>query len=183
MKKKQLFHIFMIFILFFSCDKINKKSSVKKIVAEWTGKEVKFPAGMECFKMDSLVPCPDINGDNYKILLYIDSAGCTGCRLQLGKWKNLIESADTLFSKKPEFILVFQTKHNGEKEIKQLMRQNGFGYPVFLDVGNSTFTINNFPKEQEYRCFLLDGENKVVMVGNPVLNRGIWELYKKQIAE
>jgi hypothetical protein len=72
---------------------------------------------MECFKTDSSVPCPDINGDSYKILLYIDSAGCTSCRLQLAKWRILIESADTLFSKKPEFILVFQAKHDGGKEI------------------------------------------------------------------
>jgi hypothetical protein len=122
----------------------------------------------------------------YKLFIfypYIDSAGCTSCRLQLGKWRNLIESADTLFSKKPEFILVFQTKHNGEIEIKQLMRQNGFGYAVFLVADYKTVLLNSFPKEQEYRCFLLDGGNKVVMVGNPVLNRGIWELYKKQIAE
>ncbi|MDR3266230.1 MAG: hypothetical protein LBT24_01490, partial [Tannerella sp.] len=85
------------------------------------------------------------------------------------------------FSKKPDFIFVIQPKHGGDKEIKQLLKQNGFIYPVFIDIDNKIFALNNFPKEQEYQCFLLDKDNKVVMVGNPVLNPAIWKLYKKII--
>jgi hypothetical protein len=43
--------------------------------------------------------------------------------------------------------------------------------------------LNNFPQEREYQCFLLDKQNRVVMVGNPVYNHAIWELYKKIINE
>jgi hypothetical protein len=50
-----------------------------------------------------------------------------------------------------------------------------------MDMENTIMKLNNFPKEQDFRCFLLDKDNKVVMVGNPVLNPGIWELYKKII--
>jgi hypothetical protein len=157
-------------------------TNVKKIVTEWTGKDVKFSDGIECLKTDSLIPCPDISKQNYKILLYIDSIGCMSCRFRLGEWKKIIAGADTLFSKKPDFIFVFQPKHVGDKEIKQLLKQNGFIYPVFIDIDNQTFALNNFPKEQEYQCFLLDKDNKVVMVGNPVLNPAIWKLYKQVIS-
>jgi hypothetical protein len=54
---------------------------------------------------------------------------------------------------------------------------------VFVDKKNEMMQLNNFPKKPEYQCFLLDKDNKVVMIGNPVLNPGIWELYKKIIRE
>jgi hypothetical protein len=183
MKLKYLLITPIILIIFItvSCKRNKNLTVAKKIVTEWIGKEIKFPQNTECLKTDSLVPCPDISKENYKILLYIDSLGCTSCRFRLGEWKNIIEGTDILFSKKPDFIFVFQPKHSGDKEIKQLLKGNGFVYPIFLDVDNKTYALNNFPKEQEYQCFLLDKDNKVVMVGNPVLNPAIWKLYKKII--
>jgi hypothetical protein len=36
--------------------------------------------------------------------------------------------------------------------------------------------------QMEYQCFLLDSNNKGLMIGNPTLNPKIWELYKQTIA-
>lgn len=178
---KLCYIVIFLVILLSSCNKTTKKSIAKKMLIEWTGKEIKFFNKTGCLKIDSAVPCSEINKENYKILLYVDSMGCASCHLPLREWKKIIQESDTLFSKKLQFIFLFQLKHDGEKEIKQLLKTNGFFYPIFLDIDNKTFNLNNFPKEQEYQCFLLDKNNKVVMVGNPVLNRGIWDLYKKVI--
>ncbi|MDR2145537.1 MAG: hypothetical protein LBE91_03635 [Tannerella sp.] len=116
-------------------------------------------------------------------MLYTDSLGCTGCRTKLEVWKKLIQEADTIFEHKPDFLFFFQPKYRGLKELKILLRNYHFDYPVFVDTENEIMRLNNFPKEPEYQCFLLDKDNKVVMIGNPVLNPGIWELYKKIIRE
>jgi hypothetical protein len=42
--------------------------------------------------------------------------------------------------------------------------------------------LNRFPDESTYQCFLLDKNNKVLMIGNPSLNPKIWELYKQQVS-
>lgn len=34
-----------------------------------------------------------------------------------------------------------------------------------------------------YHTFLLDRQNRVVLVGNPIGNERLWELYKKEIRE
>jgi hypothetical protein len=167
-----------LFILL-SCHQSKRKA--EKIVAEWFGKEVKFSNEIKCLITDSLILCPDIRKENYKILLYVDSIGCMSCRLRLGEWKKIIERADTLFPEKPEFILIFQPKYGKDKEIKQQLKQNGFIYPVFIDVDDKTFILNNFPKEDKFQCFLLDRDNRVVLTGNPVFNPAIWELYKQII--
>ena len=41
---------------------------------------------------------------------------------------------------------------------------------------NETDKINHFPSNPERQCFLLDKDNRVVMVSNPSLNSGIWTL-------
>jgi hypothetical protein len=62
-----------------------------------------------------------------------------------------------------------------------LFEQFHFNYPVFIDMNNTINRLNHFPQQQSYQCFLLDSNNKVLMIGNPTLNPKIWELYKKII--
>jgi hypothetical protein len=63
-----------------------------------------------------------------------------------------------------------------------VFKQANFTYPLFLDMNNSINRLNHFPQQQSYQCFLLDKDNKVLMIGNPVLNPKIWDLYKEQIS-
>jgi hypothetical protein len=124
----------------------------------------------------------DLYNDNYKILLYVDSLGCTSCRLKLlSTWKKIIEESDTVFGRKPEFVFFFQSKKAGEKDLQDNLKLHGFRHPVPFDKGNEIGQLNNFPSDPEYQCFLLDSDNKVLIVGNPSLNLGIWTLFKKVI--
>ena len=71
----------LIAICLSSCKKNKQKEDAVKIVKEWTGKEIKFPKGIPCTSMGKDTTCVDLYSDNYKILLYVDSLGCTSCRL------------------------------------------------------------------------------------------------------
>ena len=54
---------------------------------------------------------------------------------------------------------------------------------ILLDT-KGEFLQNNptIPKSQKYHTFMVDENNKVVLVGNPMGNEKMWELYKKEIA-
>jgi hypothetical protein len=93
----------------------------------------------------------------------------------------LIEETDSLFQGKVGFLLYFQPKN--VREMSYLFLQEQFDCPVFMDINNSSNRLNHFPEAKEYQCFLLDNKNKVLMIGNPVLNMKIQELYKSQIAD
>ena len=175
-----LFFLFVTFS-FYSC-RDKRREEVTKILKEWTGKEIRFPENLSCYVLgkDTLQEfCNENFHKEYKILMYVDSAGCSECRLKLFEWKQLIEEADSLFQGKVGFLLFFQPKN--AEEMKDLFLINRFDYPVFMDMGGAINNLNNFPQSTQYQCFLLDSENKVLMVGNPVLNQKIWELYKSQI--
>jgi hypothetical protein len=65
------------------------------------------------------------------------------------------------------------------KDLQHILKQHGSRYPVFIDKGNEIEKMNNFPPESEYQCFMLNRDNKVLMVGTPSYNQGIWTLFKK----
>lgn len=100
------------------------------------------------------------------------------CRME-----KLMNDSDSIFSKEPEYMFLFQPKKKDEKEIQFIIKQYGFRHPVFIDRENKINKLNNFPSKTEHQCFLLDKDNKVLIVGNPSLNPGIWTLYKKVITE
>ena len=181
-KSLKLFLLIVVFSIC-SCKEKKRRQSIQQVVTEWAGKEIVFPTGIPCQSLGNDTECIGFANKNYKILLYVDSMGCTSCRLQLINWKQLIAEADSLFLGEVDFLFFFQPKRQNEKELQFLFRQNRFNHPVFIDTNNEINRINKFPSQTGYQCFLLDKDNKVLLVGNPSNNAGIWQLFKKYIAE
>ena len=148
------------------------------------GKEILFPENVSCYiagKEELLEVCSQNFKKEFKILLYVDSAGCSECRLKLFEWKQLMEETDSLFQGKVGFLFFFQPKN--VHEVVYLSAHASFDHPVFVDINGTINGLNRFPQIMEYQCFLLDKNNNVLSIGNPVLNFKIWELYKMQIAD
>ena len=181
LKQLQLFFGIIVFSLC-SCKDNKNREEAAKIIKEWTGKEIRFPENVPCY-ISGKDTLPELCSENFrkefKILLYVDSAGCSGCRLKLFEWKQLIEEADSLFKGQVGFLLFFQPKN--VKEMEYLFLRDSFNYPVFMDTKGEINSLNRFPQAVQYQCFLLDENNKVLMIGNPVFNSQIWSLYKKHI--
>jgi hypothetical protein len=174
--------IFTLFHLFFSCKDNRNKEHATKVITEWTGKEIRFPGNVPCYVLGKdTIPelCRDGFEKAFKILLYVDSTGCSDCRLKLSSWQQLIAEADRLFPGKLSFLFFLQLKNR--KEMDYLFLRDKFDYPVHLDSENKINSLNHFPDKPEYQCFLLNKDNKVLLLGNPVLNPKIWELYKQAI--
>jgi hypothetical protein len=181
MKIKKILPLFLILIIF-AC-KDQKKIEALQIVREWAGKEILIPDNIQCVIMGKdTTPdaCRTLMSAEYKVLLYVDSTGCSSCRLKLFLWKSLISEADSLFQGNLSFLLFFQPK--SRKDFNFLFWKEQFSYPVFLDMNNSIDRLNHFSQNPEYQCFLLDKNNKVQMIGNPSLYPHIWKLYKQVIS-
>lgn len=168
----------VVFYISVSCQRMQNLSNAEKIVDEWVGKEIIFPSDIRCTYMGRDTICSDVTTP-YKILVYTDSAGCTSCKLQLYKWNSLIEDSNILMSDQVSFLFYFQPKN--EKELQFLLRKNDFEHTVFIDNSNELSVINKLPNDTKYQCFLLDKDDKVVLVGNPAINLKIWNLYKQAI--
>ena len=56
---------------------------------------------------------------------------------------------------------------------------NLFDEPVCIDEKDSLNLLNRFPQRMDFQTFLLNEDNQVVAVGNPVYNSKVRDLYLK----
>ena len=70
---------------FSSCKDNSRQKKIVKIVSEWTGKGILFPENTPCYvsgKETLTEICNEYFQKEFKVLFYVDSAGCSDCRLK-----------------------------------------------------------------------------------------------------
>ena len=175
--KKQLY-ILLLLSLLTAC-KENNKEKFALLVQEWQGKEIVFPQNMAFTRFVTEPVDYRIPDAEYKVLVYVDSVGCTSCKLQLPKWQKLIAHVDSATNGNIPFIFVFQSKD--DRELRYILKCDNFDRPVCIDRNNRFNSSNRFPQDITFQTFLLDKDNKVKVIGNPVHNLAVRDLYLKQI--
>ena len=175
--KKQLY-ILLLLSLLTACQE-NNKEKFALLVQEWQGKEIVFPQNMAFTRFVTEPVDYRIPDAEYKVLVYVDSVGCTSCKLQLLKWKELIAHVDSATNGNVPFIFVFQSKD--DRELRYILKRDNFDRPVCIDRNNRLDELNQFPQDITFQTFLLDKDNKVKVIGNPVHNLAVRDLYLKQI--
>ena len=173
--------ILVLLPIFFSCKNEHKEKEkhISQLVNEWQGKQILFPENAIFTRYLTDTTDYQIPQSDYKILVYVDSIGYTSCKLQLPKWKELIEYTDSMTQREVPFLFFFHPKDN--KEIRYLLKRESFNLPVCIDREDLLNKLNKFPADMTFQTFLLDKNNKVAVLGNPVHNTAIKDLYLKQI--
>ena len=164
--------------LLVSCSE-SREEAVYRLVKEWTGKEIKFPERSVFTVQGKDTVDFTYQEADYKVLVYVDSIGCTSCKLQLDRWKKVMKEMTEEAGQDIPFLFFFHPKDM--KELRYLTRRDSFTYPVCFDEVDELNALNRFPSDMTFQTFLLDKENKVVAIGNPILNPKVKELYLKLI--
>lgn len=163
-----------------SCKK-ESKSMEKRLMEKWNNREIIFPSKIQFSTLkqkDYYAPMPQ---SNYKIIVYVDSIGCLSCKLRMEEWIDFINSVDSAVGNKVPIIFIFHPED--KQEIKNMLRVYQLTFPVYIDMKDELNSKNNFPTDILYQTFLLDHENRVVLLGNPVYNTRLKHLYLKTILE
>jgi hypothetical protein len=178
MQTKSLIVSMLALVTLFGCKETNKER-LAHLVTEWQGKEIVFPDNPVFTRYVVDTVDYQIPETAYKVLVYVDSVGCTNCKLQLHKWKELIAYTDSATGGTVPFLFFFHAKDY--REINHLLKKDDFDLPVCLDKEDKLNKLNKFPSDITFQTFLLDKDNKVVVIGNPVHNLAVRDLYIKQI--
>lgn len=160
-------------ILLISC-KSSTKDDITAMVAEWHGRSLEMPINFKTVIMGRDTIC-NFKHKSYAIVSFVDSSNCTSCRLRLSSWKDFIYNLDSLNEDSiPVYFILHPIDIN---ELATILKRYDFSYPVCIDKDNSFKQLNNISDNEMFHTFLLDKDNKVVAVGNPVYNSKIKELY------
>ena len=93
MKKSviQIILMFLASITLWSC--ASETNAYARLVSEWQGREIVFPEVMTDFLTGDTI---DLSDADFTILTYVDSTGCTGCKMKLPIWKEFFSSLDLI---------------------------------------------------------------------------------------
>ena len=152
------------------------EQNVKATIAQYVGKEIFLPDTFEVIVDDSkLTIASPIS--MYKLLTIMDSEGCIACKLQLREWSELISQLQTGMKSADDIDLIYVIEGDVTKEILDVIRDHNFHRPIVIDRNMSIAKMNHLPREVEFRTFLLDNNNRILAVGNPIMFKDIKALY------
>lgn len=174
MKTSYLIKILVLLCAVYSC-KESPREHYAKLLQEWIGKELQFPDNPKF----TILGQDTVNFPleaNYKILTYVDSMGCISCKLQLSRWKAYMEEKDVASVR---FLFFFSPEK--KRDILGTLKANAFTHPVCINEMNELNRLNHFPTEFGGQTFLLDRNNRILAIGNPIHNPKVKELYLKII--
>lgn len=174
LEKILIFYLVLVFLQTLSSCKNSHQDRIIAVLQEWEQKEIKFPSH-SVFTIQARDTVEYFICDQYKVVTYIDSLECLSCKLHLPEWKEFIQMVDSLYPAHVQFLFFFSSKKRSQ--IRRVLLENRFEHPICIDEKDSINIINNFPKNMNLHTFLLDRNNKVIVIGDPISNLKIKELY------
>ena len=126
-----------------------------------------------------------LNGLDSKLIVYFETKSCSTCEVPyINKYQEII-NYNKWTKGKFGIVFIFAPKSESYEEVKRAIERNKTqGAIVLLDRNGGFIKQNpNIPKNRRYHIFMVDKDNKVVLVGNPLGNEKMWNLYKKEIAK
>ena len=175
MMKTYSYTLALLMLILLPSGKQTQSEKLEKLLREWTGKEIVFPNNPSFTIYGEQEADFKIPTDGYKVVHYLDSIGCISCKLNLEKWKEYIAYMDSATNGTVPCVFFFHAKE--KREVKISLKEDNFDYPVCMDTANEFYQLNRFPMYPILQTFLLDKDNRIVAMGDPVTNPKIKELY------
>lgn len=143
-------------------------------------KPIVFPDNMIAKVCDGeILPDTTLLSRPSKMVTYIGKDGCTDCKLRslLPLYMFMLESR-----KYKNFGMVIILNTSDQKATERLLTELRFRHTVFYDVDGSFERLNpHIPAKNDFHTFLLNENNRVVLIGNPTHNEDLNNLYQAEI--
>lgn len=168
--------ILILFVLIYcSCS-----NSVTDLYSYWINKSITIPDDF-VWTISATDTVPFDYNRKFKIVNYIDSLGCLSCKSQFPLWSEFVKTINNLSDSDISVMLFLNPRNYANARVA--IKKADYRFPVCIDLADSLNKLNHFPSDERFHCFLLDENNKVILIGNPVQNSKIRELYIKTICE
>ena len=176
---RAILYVLCFFLSIVSCSQSEQKELVITLLQEWQGKRIVIPDSMYTIQGNRYFV--DTALYRYRILNYVDSVGCLSCNLKLQEWNMLSKEFQDKNCQVIPLFVFYPGNVAKIREIRTLAKNNKTDFPIIIDTLNVINRLNKFPEDTRFHTYLLDKDNKVLAIGNPVLNPAVKELYLKII--
>jgi hypothetical protein len=173
MKNKIATIIILCSVSFFTS--YNAKSQNYAKIENWYGKKIILPS-VKLMRSDNKKHTNPLS-KKIKIVTVINGS-CAACIDELKKWKTYMQTVDTT---QVGFVYLIHS----EDDLFTFKELNSdyikLSYPYFYDIKKNIIKANKLNDNKTYHTFLLNSDNKVIIVGNPNKDKKIFDQYKTEI--
>ena len=166
--------LFLVITMFTFCKE--KENNTKNYI----GDTINLPKISKILYKDSLYQKNIFYKDSakLKITTYL-KADCHTCIMDLLKWEKYFQ----YFTSKKELKIYFYFNTKNLAAFRHnINKMKADKYPLIYDQKNKYLENNKLPlTKKQFQTFLLNSNNEVILVGNPLYNEKLMKLYKKEI--
>lgn len=161
----------MILLLLSACD---NKSIIVNQLEEMMKHKVSIPYEKFVKVSNKKQECDNIK--DFRILVYVDSLECSPCAIKsFIKWEEYLLSFSNLTA-----TFIIETKPSQVKTFETIYHANSIENTIYLDTCHAFILQNNYmPSNAIYHTLLLNNEDSILLVGNPIVSPQITDLYLK----
>lgn len=142
--------------------------------------DVKFTDTSDMFDAQSRIKSDSI----IKFVVLYDSTECSSCRVNRLEQYNVISDLTDRYGVRVSPIIIFSPAYAQMSELKRELSLQKLRFPIYIDSDHTFERINPcIPVDRRLHAFLLDRDNEVVLIGDPINNPVLWDLYAKTISE
>ena len=178
---RKLLTIIFSILLFISC---GNRSKIKKDLEILQSKSITLPTDIKLFVSGNDTLIDSFMDSELKLIVYSDSIACNTCIVsKMFIWYDLVEYAKK-FDNRLKYYFIFSPNKNDKNSVRFELKDALLDYPIILDSKGEFEKLNpHLPRNKAMHTFLLDKDNKVILVGNPLHNPKIEEIFYKIVEE
>lgn len=177
---RNAFIIFGLALCLFSC---SEKEKLKEALLIMQERPFSLPLDDMVYVGDTL-ESPHEQSSYYKLIVYTDSSQCASCKIRSMRNWNPFEERLKSSRSNVKLFFIFHPAFRDRQTLSFVMRvmpPSGF---VYVDTANCFARLNpQMPDNPSMHTFLLDEENKVLLVGSPLDNPDVEEIFWRIVTE
>ena len=178
MDKRSIIKISILYITTLLAILIIFKVSLVRNYMKLQRQKIVFPEEMICIPDD--IESPNLNAlRKPRIVIWVDSTECSSCRIgRLYEYEELYQQGR---NEGFDVLVLFSPRADDYCEVQHLVKVHHFSFPVYFDADNSFGEFNNIPSDKRFHAFLLDRDNCICFIGDPMLNLKLRNLFNDAI--
>ena len=156
-----------------------RDAETRRTLRRMMGSTVVLPEKVTCVQNGEVFPMPEELRSRPKLIVFVDSTECSKCRIdKFIRYGSLFELSRTTGSF--EVLLLLSVRNSEYQNIVDHLVLSSQPYPVYID-SESSFRRDNpaIPDNSSMHSFSLDSDNRVILVGDPIYNESIMDLFQK----
>lgn len=163
-----------------------EKRELRATLEDLYGREVALDTGrMRKFSPSECLPCGRDAHPLLRVVSYVDTAACSPCMMNdLYNWRGFLDSLG-VYRGRIGVCFIYDAPRS---KLRETIEEAGYlsedmGIPLYVDTLHLFAHANRLPLPPNTHVFVIDKDNRVCLVGNPVRSPKVGELFWEEVEE